>query len=409
MASTRKVLTIKEAITIALKQNHQIEIARNNAAISRNNVYIGKADLLPEVNFSTGATFQNGQSTLGTSESNTTTNVQLQASYTLFDGLGNIYRYKKLQSDGRLGDLEARDRIELTLLQVSAAYYTAASSYENLQIAQELLSISQERLDRAKKRSAYGRARTIDVLSAQVDLTSDQVTVTQARFSWDEARRNLNVLLNQKIDTNFYVETYVNFNKNMDLETLKAEALLRNASLLATAEHLNLARHELGIARSSYLPRLDLSTSYGYSKISPGWHVGLKGSDPTFRIGATFSLNLFNGFKTRIKYKNARLTLKSQELTVEQARLNLEKNVISAHESYKNSLLVMDLEKQHVEAASLNFKRTQELYNLGQVTTTQFREAQLNLIQARSNLSASKYDAKLKEIELLRLSSQLIK
>ena len=90
-------------------------------------------------------------------------------------------------------------------------------------------------------------------------------------------------------------------------------------------------------------------------------------------------------------------------------RLNLENDVTSAFESYKNSLQVMELQKRSVEAAQLNFKRTLELYNLGQVTTTQFREAQLNLIRSRYNLSTAKYSAMLKEIELLRLSGQLIK
>ena len=409
LSSDQGVLTFKDAVAIALKQNLQIEIARNNAAIAKNNVHIGKADLLPEIGFSSSTTYQDGQATLGTSDSSTTTDIKLQASYTLFDGLGNVYRYKKLQTDGRIGELEARDLIENVLMQVSEAYYSAAAALENLQIAQELLSISKERLDRSKKRSAYGRARTIDVLSARVDLKTDEVTLTHARFAWDEAKRKLNVLLNKNINHEFTVKTGVDFKRELDLETIKTEATSRNASFLATGERLNLSRYDLNIARSSYLPRLNLTSSYGFSQNSPGWHIGLNDPDKTFRIGATLSLNLFNGFKDIIKNRNARITLKNQELKIEQARLDLEKEVISAFESYKNSLQVLELEKQHLEAAELNFKRTQELYSLGQVTTTQFREAQLNLIRARSNLSGAKYDAKLREIELLRLSGQLVK
>ena len=89
--------------------------------------------------------------------------------------------------------------------------------------------------------------------------------------------------------------------------------------------------------------------------------------------------------------------------------MNLEKEVTSAYESYRNSLLVMDLEQKYLEAAELNFKRTRELYNLGQVTTTQFREAQLNLIRSRSNVATARYEARLKEIELLRLTGQLLR
>jgi len=401
-------LRFQQAIAIALERNHQILIARNTAAIAKNSVNIGNADLLPNVSLSTGTTFQDGPSGSGGSVSNTTTNAQVQVTYTLFDGLGNFYRFKKLQSGGDLGELEARNAIETTLLQVSTAFYAAASAYENLQIAQELLSISAERLARAKKRSAYGQARTIDVLSAQVDYLADQVTVTQARFLWDETRRSLNVLLNRKLEYVFTIDTTVEFRQNINTKQLKSAALSDNAAYLAARERWVQSRYDLQIARSQFLPRLDFSGSYGYSQTTPRLDIGLNDAEPSLRIGVTLSFNLFDGFKRKIQSQNAKIRQKNQELTLEQTRLNLEKEVTSAYESYQTSLMILDLEKKYVEAAELNFKRTRELYNLGQVTTTQFREAQLNLIRSRSNLSTAKYEAKIKEIELLRLTGQLI-
>lgn len=55
----------------------------------------------------------------------------------------------------------------------------------------------------------------------------------------------------------------------------------------------------------------------------------------------------------------------------------------------------------------MNFDRTQELFQLGQVTTTQFREAQLNWIRAELRLINEKYTAKFAEVELYRLSGTL--
>jgi outer membrane protein len=401
-------LSFKEAVAIALERNHRVLIARNNAAIARNNVNIGNADLLPGVSLSSGATFQDETAGSEGSVSTTTTTAQVQVTYTLFDGLGNVYRYKKLQAGGDLGELEARDAIEATLLEVGTTFYTAASAYENVQIAQELLSISAERLARAKKRSAYGQARTIDVLSAQVDYRADQVTVTQARFLWDESRRRLNVLLDREINHVFTIDTTVTFRQEFDPDQLKASALANNAAYLAARKRLVQSGYDLQIARSQFLPRLDFSGSYGYSQTAPRLEIGFADAEPSLRLGATLSLNLFNGFKTRIQSRNASIQQKNQALTLAQTRLNLEKEVISAYESYRNSLLVLDLETKYVEAAELNFKRTRELYGLGQVTTTQFREAQLNLIRSRSSEATAKYEARIKEIELRRLTGQLL-
>jgi outer membrane protein len=396
-------LSFQQAVAIALERNHQVLIARNTAAIAKNNVNIGNADLLPEISLSAGTTYLDERDV-----ANTTTNAQVQVTYTLFDGLGNLYRFKKLQVGSELGELEARNAIETTLLQVSTAFYAAASAYENLQITQELVSISEERLARAKKRSAYGQARTIDVLSAQVDYYADQVTVTQAKFLRDETHRGLNVLLNREVQHAFTIDTTVEFRQSFDPEQLKSAALSGNAFYLAARERWVQSQYDLRIARAQFLPRLDFSGSYGYSQTAPRLHIGLNDAGPSLRIGATLSFNLFDGFKKKIQSRNAKIRQKNRELTLEETRLNLEKEVISAYESYQNSLLVLDLEKKYLEAADLNFKRTRELYNLGQVTTTQFREAQLNLIRSRSNVATAKYEAKIKEIELLRLTGQLI-
>lgn len=406
--SSSELLTYKKVLEIAQSRNIQIKIARNNAEIARRNAHIGNAGLLPRLDFSGSSTYQSGGSGFDNGEAGTTTSTQIQASYTLFDGLGNIFRWKKLRSENRKGNLDSRNLIEQELLKVSNAFFSAASAFEQLKIAEELLSISKVRLERARKRSIYGGATTIDVLSAQVDFATDQVTLTQARFFWDEARRNLNVLLNREINFPFTVDTSVQFQKDFNLEQLKAAALSRNASFLASKEFLYQSELDVKIAKAAFYPRLDLTASYGLSQQVTGWGLALNNSIDTTRIGLSFQLNLFDGLNTMVQKKISRINLNNQQLSILHEQLELERSIISALESYKNSLQVLDLEKKVVEAAELNFKRTKELYNLGQVTTTQFREAQINLIRSRSDKTSAKFDAKLREIELKQLTGQLM-
>jgi len=391
-------LSYDRAISIALKENLKIKIARNNALISRRNAHIGNAGLLPKFKLSGTASYQDGSSS---------TSTQIQASYTLFDGLSNIFNWKKLLSGKRLGNLEARNQIEQILLEVSAAYYSATSAYEQLIIAEELLQISCERLERAKKRSLYGRATTIDVLSAQVDFASDQVTLIQIRFQWQETSRNLNVLLNREVNRQFQGETDVNFRIGLSLENLMARALENNASYLSALEYLRQLQLDVKISASVFYPRLDITGSYGLNQSMEGWGITLNDPQENTSIGLNLQLNIFDGFKNLVHRKIAKVELKNQEFTVNDQRLTLKKQLINSYEAYKNKLLELELEKQYVASAELNFKRTQELFKLGQVTTTQFREAQINLIRSRSNVATAKYDAKLKEIELLQLTGQL--
>ncbi len=411
------VLSFRDAVTEALRNNPLIAVARNNAEMAENNAHIGNAGLLPRVNLSGSSDYTGtdrssspGSSGLsGSGDDLSTTAAHISASYTLFDGLANISRYRRLSSQGRQSELEARDQIEGILISVSNAYYRAASAMENLRIARRLLEISRERLERAEQRADFGQGGMVDVLAARVDFNSDTVTVVNARFDWEEAKRNLNVLLDRNISTHFNVEREITFASLDSMETMRRRAYQQNAYYLSTVESVEQARLNRTIARSAYLPRLDLSTSYGYSHTADGYELSMDDPTRSWNARATLSFNLFDGFQRKTDNTNAAIQVRNSKLLRRQARRELERNLSNAYQSYLNSRTVLDLERSNLEAARVNFRRTRELYDLGQATSTRFREAQLNLIQAETNLSTARYNAKLDEIELMRITGSLVR
>jgi len=405
----QELLSLDDAISIALKNNQFIQVAKNYAEITKNNAHIGNAGLLPKFDVSSGVNYNDTKSAGSeTGIATTSTNAGISASYTLFNGFKNIYDYKSLKTSAQIGALEARDDIEDQVLKVISAYYAMARGIENFNIAQDLVTVSNERLERAQKKSNFGQANTIDVLAAQVDLNADSVSFINARLLLDEAKRNLNVLLNREVNYSFTVDDDVIFEKDIQLSKLKQSSFEKNAAYLVAVNDLKNSKLDLKIAQSSNYPNLGFQTSYGYDQRTSDFTVLLDDPNRSFSAGATLSLNLFNGFQKHIQKQNARIAINNQELLEEQARLNLEKEINNSFEAYKNSRYVLDVELRNLQAAELNFRRTQDLYNLGQVTTTQFREAQLNLIRAKYNISEAKFNAKILEFELLKLSGELV-
>lgn len=404
-------LTLETAIELALENNHEIRMARNNEAIGKNRVNIGNAGLLPKLDLVSTANYRDsrtGASAGSVTQESTQNNTRVQATYTLFDGLGNIFSFNRLKAAGRLGELQARSSIENTVLQVSRVYYEVADATEILAIAQEALAISTDRLARAKNQSQYGQARAIDVLSAEVDLNSDSTSYLNARLTLAEARRDLNLLLNRSLSEEFTVDTAVTYLRNPDREHLRESALRGNAAYLIAQNYLEQARLDSRLAWSEFFPRLDLQLAYGYNETTSGW--GIKYDDPNreFSASLTLTFNLFNGFKNNIERQNAKLAMNNRRLFRDEARLNLERSLTNAFEAYLNSLEILSLQERNLRSADLNFLRTRDLYNLGQVTTTTFREAQLNLVRAKNNISSAKYNAKIRELQLLQLTGQLV-
>ena len=57
----------------------------------------------------------------------------------------------------------------------------------------------------------------------------------------------------------------------------------------------------------------------------------------------------------------------------------------------------------------MNFQKSNDMYDVGQITSTQLREAQLNLIKAKGRISDAACTAKEAEADLLKISGQLVK
>lgn len=132
--------------------------------------------------------------------------------------------------------------------------------------------------------------------------------------------------------------------------------------------------------------------------------------DPSegFSASLTMTLPLFNGFRSSIAHQNARIALQNSQVRLEQAVIELEGLVGDTWDAYRNSLDILDFQQKNLETAELNFRRTNELYVLGQATNTMFREAQLNLISARQAIAGARYEAKLLEIRLMRIGGFLV-
>ena len=56
----------------------------------------------------------------------------------------------------------------------------------------------------------------------------------------------------------------------------------------------------------------------------------------------------------------------------------------------------------------ITLKEPKKIFKIGQITSIEFRQAQVNLINAINAKNAAKYDAKLAEIALLQLSGDLL-
>ncbi|MBI9034220.1 MAG: TolC family protein [Bacteroidales bacterium] len=404
-------LDVDQAVALALENNHGIIMAKNTADISANNATVGNAGLLPRLDFNTGINYNNNTLQIPAGEENqesTMTNAGLNLSYTLFDGMASYYTYDKLKVIQDGGALQARYNIENTVSQVISVYYQLAEINESNKLSREMLDISSDRLQRAVEQKKYGKATSLEVLNAQVDYNNDSINYINSSMMLEEVKRSLNVMLGREPSFAFEIEAAVVDFSVFNLQQIKEEAIRSNTSYLLSQNNIETSEIDLKLAKSSYSPRLSLNSSYGYNQTVSGLDVAFNEPNTGFSTGITLSYSLFDGNRKLIQKQNALISLDNARLKEDQQQLELTKAVENAFANYQNSLAVLEAEQFNLQSAQMNFEVSKEYFQLGQITSTRFREAQLNLQRAKNNISSAKYAAKINETEIVKLSGNLI-
>lgn len=421
MTGQETVLSKEEAVNRALEANYGIKISTNEMEIAENNQSIWNSGYLPSLRGLAGASYDLNDRTTDiegeeTIEQNDVENELYRGSinvdYVLFDGLGRYYNYKSLKEKYNLSRLEARETVENTILQLFTVYFEIARLYENIEVLREGLKISRDRELRARYQYEYGQANNLAVLNARVDVNNDSINLIQAKQQVLNTKRDLNVLLNKDMgELGYMVDTTLTFIPRLQLENLISKADENNVRILQSQSNIAISQYDIKVSRSGYLPSVGLTGSYGWNQNIGGPTAFFPGSTSTttsLSAGVNLTWDIFDGGRTRVQTQNAKILNDTQNLLKEQIALEVHRDIENALGTYENKLYIFHVQEENVMTNLDNFNRTREQYKLGQVTSIEFRQAQINLLNARTSLNLAKYDAKLAELELLRLTGQLL-
>ncbi len=423
--ASQSVLTLNDAVKIALKENQNINIARQSNALVDVRTNWGTAGLLPTVtangnfNYAVNNLTQQlavAQDSTGTLAPPTEINnavfqtysAGITLNYVLFDGLGRINNLNRLHLERELSETQLRFNIENSLLQVFNNYYNMARRWHQLNVDQEALGLSQRRYDRAKAAFELGGGRRLDMLNAEVDLNTDSITYLNALREYDKGLRQLNLLLHFPTDSIFQVDTAVAVDYNLDINTLRTSAFENNAALVQAEFNREISKKDISIARSDYMPEVSANGGYSYIKNENDGGFLLFSEQQGWQAGISVRWNLFNGYRTSTEVQSAQIRLEQSEITKELAQDQLELDLANAWIDYKTNLQILKTEERNLVVSRLNFSRSQQAYDLGQINSSQLREAQLNYIRAKLIINNLRFTLKAAEIDLRRIAGQLI-
>jgi outer membrane protein TolC len=413
-----KMLSKEEAVAKVLENNFGVIIAKNDLNIAENNKNILNSGYLPSLTGNAGgsfdvnnqeATFQDGSIRAIDGAETTRYNASLNLNYTLFDGLGRWYDYKRLKEEYNLSELETRETIETTMIQLFTIYFEVARLSENIKVLEETFSNTKNRLQRSEYSFEFGQTNKLDVLNAEVDLVNDSINLMNERQTFRNTKRDLNLLLNRNLVTAFEVDTVITFTDPLRLEEFLDKGISNNVRILQTEQNIKINDYTFKSSKAVFLPTVGLTGSYGWNEGNfPATNFLASSTSTGLSAGLNLTWNLFDGGNSITQIKNAKLLLENQETLQKQIAQEVLRDIENAKDNYSNRLQIFRLQEKNVGTAENNYNRSNEQYKLGQITSVELRQAQLNLLNVQTNKNFAKYDAKLAELQLLQFTGQLL-
>jgi len=415
-AQNAPLLTLREAVEIALKNNYDIKLAQNNNAIATNDVTPGNAGMLPVVtgDFSTNNSPQHVTQTRSDGTVNNIPNARNSnvsygpnLNWTIFDGFAMFANYDELKNIKQLSDMMLRDTILNTTVNVISTYYDLINQAEQIKAQKGAIVISRTQLQYANDKFNVGRASKLDVLNAQVNLNTDTATLLQDIQQFKAGKIRLNQLLIRDLQTDFSVSDTIIVDESLKLADIINNAQTQNPAILSAEINKRLSEINLRQIKATRYPQIGVNGGYAWthSKTPAGFTrmQDLHG----INYGITASINIFDGLNQWRKERNAKLQIDNAEIDSKQTKLDVEAQINNLFVSYLSGLDLVKLGQSNVTIAKRNLEISLDKYKLGNITPLEIREAQRNYLDAQSKFFAAQYQSKLAEITLKQITNSI--
>jgi outer membrane protein len=412
-----EVITLEDAIQIALEKNISLLQAGNN--LQRNDAEVLRAtgDFLPNLNLSGGASRTVGrqfnQATISFQEfTNNSINANLSGGLILFNGLQNINNLRAARSSRSSAQDEYQRARENVIFSTASSYLQVLLDKELISIAKENLEASTRQLEQITAQVEVGMRPIVDQFNQEAIVANNELDVITRENSLNLNTTRLIAILqiDPLKDYDFVVPDVSEYDLEPNvysLDELVQTALANRSDLSGQEFRIMSARYALSSARGNYLPTLTLNASVStryfdtyrepeiigidqegepiLTRVTVGFGDQFFDRGVNRQIGLNLNFPLFTRFQNRTFEQQRRIDLKSAELQLESLQSDVFLEVRQAYNDYSAISKQLQATQKALIAAEKAYETEQERYRVGSSTLIELTQANSEFVSAASN------------------------
>ena len=418
----QSILTAEESVALALRNNYDILLVRNDSAAYALDYKYADYAFLPRLNGQISKVWNNNhqkqelsdgskRDRKGIKSNNLVSSVNLN--WTLFDGLKMFATRERLAEFQKLGELSVRNQVVTTVADILTTYYNVVRQKQQLRAIEEQMSIDEERVKIADRKYSVGLGSKPELLQAKVDLNAQKAAALQQQTLIAQLKEQLNQLINQPTGTYFEVIDSIPINLDINLGFITTNLETSNPTLQVALKNIDIAKISLRERRAERWPTIFFNSAYNFSNQNNEAVINtftpLFNQNNGYNFGFSATVPLFNAFNARRLIKQAELDIQYQQLFFENQRTLINTGISNSYKNYEYQKRALTLEEENIQLAKENVAIALERFRQGVSTNLELREAQISLQDAYNRLIAARYNTKLSEIELQRLKGDILR
>ncbi|WP_232278974.1 TolC family protein [Geotalea uraniireducens] len=304
----------------------------------------------------------------------------------------------------RTADERLRISRQDTRRDVAVAFYDILLAKEQFAIARQNLDQKERHLDEAQRRYAAGVATDYDTLAASVSVENARPEVIRTENLIRQAKDRLRFLLAVEVDVDVAgsLEAVMKPVPSYD-ETLTV-ARKHRPELEELRQRKEISVELVKIANAEDKPRLDIKGGYGWRQLDVG---DAHGNGQAWSAGIFLTFPFFDGMKTRGKVAQAESDRRSIEIDEKKLSDSISLETRDAINTVKEAGEIVRALSGTVNQAERLLAMAEKGFELGVKIRLEVEDAELNLLQARGNLTRARRDYLVAQVNLDRVMGVL--
>lgn len=383
-------MTLVDVVDIALCRNPQTASAYANLKAQRYTKNAAHSYYMPTVSGKAGANRTH------TEHDDWDYSASLSASYLIFDFGKRESDFAQTLATFRAAGFDYDETIQNFIFSVIGSYYELLNMDALVNSANAALTVAQTAKDTADKKYKSGAVARADVYKADTTLASSRLALERAKNNREIAKGNLLTKLSFPADQDIKIKdmpaTFGGDVEKENIDELIDIARKKRPDLLKAKSKTSAAWHRRNSAFLKNLPSFSINADVGLTDKTVGGMFENMDIKAQGNFGVSVSMPIFTGFLNYYTARSAGADYESMKYSEKNIENDAMMDVFSAYQNYKTAKTVLRQTETLLKSATESERVTSGMYKVGRATMLDWQTAQSELVDARNQNNAAKYD-----------------